>query len=346
MVAMKWLVLTAASLTFGALAQWAKIPAAWLIAPMIVAVVLAVNGIGLKVPRLALTAPQGIIGVTIAQVFTLPILGEVVHAWVPILFVVGSTVVAAGVAGWILAKYSALSPETAAWGSSPGAAVTMIALSGDYGADPRVVAFMQYLRVTLVVLTASFVSRALFFSPAAHAANAATGTTPFTLVPFLLTVIVGIGAAFGGRFSRIPGGQFIVPLLIGATIHVTGVFPIDVPWWLLGAAYVTVGWTIGLLYTRETLRFVARILPTLLLSTTVLLALCALSGVLLVVLLHADPLTAYLATTPGGLDSVSIIALGSGSNVALVLAIQMLRLFAVVASGPPLAKAISRFVTA
>ena len=32
-------------------------------------------------------------------------------------------------------------------------------------------------------------------------------------------------------------------------------------------------------------------------------------------LLHTDPLTAYLATTPGGLDSVSIIALGSGSKI-------------------------------
>jgi len=50
----------------------------------------------------------------------------------------------------------------------------------------------------------------------------------------------------------------------------------------------------------------------------------------------ADP------TTPGGLDSVSIIALGSGSNVPLIIAIQTLRLFAVVASGSPLAKLIGR----
>jgi membrane AbrB-like protein len=335
--------LAAASLICGSLAQWARIPAAWLIAPMMVAVVLAVNGIDLKIPRQVLAVPQGIIGFTIAQVFTLPILGEVAHAWAPILLVVGSTVLAAGVAGWILAKYSPLSPETAAWGSSPGAAVTMIALSGEYGADPRIVAFMQYLRVTFVVLTASFASRVLFFNTEIHPAHAATGTTAFVPLPFLLTVVCAVACGFGGRYSRIPGGQFIVPLLAGATIHVTGLFPIDIPWWLLGAAYITVGWTIGLLYTRETLHFVARILPTLLVSTTVLLALCALAGVLLVVLMHADPLTAYLATTPGGLDSVSIIALGSGSNVALVLAIQMLRLFAVVASGPPLAKAISRF---
>jgi uncharacterized protein len=40
-----------------------------------------------------------------------------------------------------------------------------------------------------------------------------------------------------------------------------------------------------------------------------------------------------LATTPGGIDSVAIVALGSGANAPLVLAIQMLRVLAVIAAG-------------
>ena len=312
---------------------------------MIVAIVAAVSGIGIRMPRWSLVAPQGIIGVTIAQVFTTPIIGEVFHQWLPILIVVIATVVAAGSAGWLLAHYSPISASTAAWGSSPGAAVTMIALSGEFGADTRIVAFMQYLRVTFVVLTASLVShlvlahRVITVAPA----GSATGTQDFDLIPFAATVAFGVGAAVLGRVSRIPGAQFIFPMVGGSALHVFGILHIDVTWWLLDAAYITVGWTIGLAYTREILLFVAKVLPTLLFSTFVLLGMCALSGVLLVVLLHVDPLTAYLATTPGGLDSVSIIALGSGSNVALVLAIQMLRLFAVVASGPPLAKLIGRY---
>jgi hypothetical protein len=340
---MRWALLAVVSLACGTLAQWIHVPAAWLIAPMIVAIVAAVSGIGIKLPRWSLVAPQGIIGVTIAQVFTMPVVSEVLHQWLPILIVVVATVAAAGTAGWLLAHYSPISAPTAAWGSSPGAAVTMIALSADFGADVRIVAFMQYLRVTFVVLTASLVSHLVVkHGVVAHAA-ASSGTHDFVPIPFLATVIFGIGAAFLGRRSRIPGAQFIFPLLGGSALHVLGWLPIDVTWWLLDAAYITVGWTIGLAYTREILIFVASVLPTLLLSTFVLLGMCALSGVLLVVLLHVDPLTAYLATTPGGLDSVSIIALGSGSNVALVLAIQMLRLFAVVASGPPLAKFIGRY---
>ncbi len=339
---MPWAVLAAASVAAGFFAQWAHVPAAWLIAPLIVAIVAALCGIGLRLPRWSLAAPQGVIAVTIAQAFTLPVIGEVLHEWLPILIVVAATVISAGTAAWLLAKYSPLSAATAAWGSSPGASVTMIALSADYGADPRIVAFMQYLRITLVVLTASFVSHLVLAHGALPPAPAAPGTSAFVLLPFLATFAFAVVAAFAGRFSKLPGAQFLLPLVGGSALHVTGLLPIDVTWWLLDAAYLTVGWTIGLAYTRAILLFVAGVLPTLLLSTLVLLGMCALAGVLLVLLVHVDPLTAYLATTPGGLDSVSIIALGSGSNVALVLAIQMLRLFAVVASGPPLAKLIGR----
>lgn len=59
--------------------------------------------------------------------------------------------------------------------------------------------------------------------------------------------------------------------------------------------------------------------------------------------LRIDPLTAFLATSPGGLDSVAIIALGSGVDVPLVLAIQTMRLLVVLVTGPLVAKLIARY---
>jgi membrane AbrB-like protein len=125
-------------------------------------------------------------------------------------------------------------------------------------------------------------------------------------------------------------------------LHGTGIVRLQLPAPVLDAAYLTVGLTIGLLYTRATVAYVVRVLPQLLASTFVLLGLCALSGSLLVATVHVDALTAYLATTPGGLDSVTVIALGSGANVPLVLAVQTLRIFVVVLSGPAIAKLIVR----
>ena len=57
-----------------------------------------------------------------------------------------------------------------------------------------------------------------------------------------------------------------------------------------------------------------------------------------------DSLTAYLATTPGGLDSVILLAMGSDTHtdVPFVVAAQTLRLFLVILTGPLVAKWICR----
>ena len=141
---------------------------------------------------------------------------------------------------------------------------------------------------------------------------------------------------------RIPSGPLLGPMVLGAVLHGTGLLHIAVPSAVVDAAYVTIGLGIGLLYTRETVLYALRVLPPLLLSTALLIALCCLSAALFAAGARVDALTAYLATTPGGLDSVTLLALGSGANVPLVIATQALRLFVVVLSGPPIARLIAR----
>lgn len=53
---------------------------------------------------------------------------------------------------------------------------------------------------------------------------------------------------------------------------------------------------------------------------------------------HIDLLTAYLATSPGGADSIAIIAAGTPVDVAFVMATQMARVVSVLVLGPQLAK--------
>ena len=56
------------------------------------------------------------------------------------------------------------------------------------------------------------------------------------------------------------------------------------------------------------------------------------------------PLTAFLATIPGGLDAIAIIAVDSNADISFVLALQTVRLFVVIVTGPMLAKLICRLV--
>ncbi len=319
-----------------------QVPAALLLGPMLVAIAFACAGVRLTVRGPLFTAAQGVVGALVGRSISPGIIAEVLTNWIVIVGFVGGTIVAAAAVGWLLARFTSLGAETAAWGSSPGGASAMVAASADFGADTRIVALMQYLRVMLVVLSASSVAKVLLGS-VPHGAIVAVGDASLPPLPALLGSLALIAACcFVATRLRIPAGPLLLTMVAAAAVSASGLFAIELPWWLVASAYGIIGWYVGLAFTREVVAYALRTLPTLIGSTLLLIALCAGVGEALRGLIHADPLTAYLATSPGGLDSVAIIALGSGANLPLVLAIQTLRVFLVILTGPAIAKFISR----
>ena len=79
--------------------------------------------------------------------------------WPLFLGVVLVIVATSGLLGWTMARFKVLPGTTAVWGTAPGAASAMMVLAGAFGADARLVAFMQYLRVVIVAALASASSR-------------------------------------------------------------------------------------------------------------------------------------------------------------------------------------------
>jgi membrane AbrB-like protein len=336
-----WALLLALSLSLAFLLRLLGLPAAFLLGPLLVAMGMALAGTTLRLPRASFLGAQSLIGCMIAEKITGSILVTLAEDWVLILLTVLATIAAGGVVGWGLTRLEVLPGTTAAWGSSPGAASAMVAMAEEYGADPRLVAFMQYLRVVVVVLSASLVARLLVGHGGLPAVAADAPLLP-PLLPFAITLLVAAVGAVAGPRLRIPAGALLLPMLVGSVLHATDLVAITLPPWLLGAAYIALGWYVGLRFDREVTRYAFRAIPRLLLATLLLIALCGFWAWLLTLLLPVDGLTAFLATSPGGLDSVAIIAVGSNADVPFVLAIQTLRLLLIVLIGPPLARLIAK----
>lgn len=340
----RWLALLALSLLLTAVLEWAALPGALLLGPMIAAIAFGVGGAELRSPRWSLVGAQAIIGCLIARTLTPAILVSIAHDWATMLLVVTSTVIAGGIVGWVMVKSGTLPGTTAAWGCSPGAATAMIAMAEEFGADVRLVAFMQYLRVAIVVLSASIVSRLLLgHAPPAAALPTWAALSAVAPLPFAATLAIAALGAVAARRLKFPGGAVLLPMMLGTALHIGGLVEITLPPWLLGAAYTALGWYVGLGFTRAVFLHAFRAIPQLVLSTVMLIGLCGVSAWLLTLLLHTDPLTAYLATSPGGLDAVAIIAITSHADVSFVMAIQTMRLFVVMLTGPQIAKLICRY---
>jgi membrane AbrB-like protein len=337
----QWGILIPSSALLAALFGIIGLPAALLLGPMVAGIVLSSNGGSIRAPRLPVIASQTIVGCLVARALTGDIAPAFAKDWPLFLGSVLVMVAASGLLGWILSRYRVLPGTTAVWGTAPGGASVMMVMSAAFGADPRLVAFMQYLRVVLVAALASVVARLWVGSSGAVAQDTAWFPALHPLQLALTLMIAGLGGALGHQL-RIPAGALLVPMVVGAVLEGTGLVTISLPPWLLAMSYAFLGWSIGLGFTREILIHASRALPQVLLAVFVMIAVSAGLAFILVRAAGIDPLTAYLATSPGGVDSVAIIAASSGVDLSFVMALQAVRLAIVLIAGPPLARFIAQ----
>jgi membrane AbrB-like protein len=335
----QWAILLAVSALLVFVLERLHLPAAPMLGPMIAGILLAAARGTVRVPGTAFILAQGVIGCMVARVIRPSLIGDVVADWPLFLVAVLSVIAASAALGWLLARWRVLPGSTVVWGSFPGAATAMVLMAEAYGADVRLVAFMQYLRVVFVASTASIVARA--WAMGGRFANV-SWFPPITPLLFFETLGLAWGGALGAQLLRIPAGPLLLPLVLGAVLQDSKLMTIDLPPWLLAASYAVIGWSIGLRFTRPILIYAARALPRVVAAILTLIAVCALFSVGLAALAKVDPMTAYLAMSPGGADSVAIIAASSTVDVPFVMALQTARFVVVLAIGPWLARLIAR----
>ena len=155
----QWLVLLVFSLLFAGALGIAALPAALLIGPMLAAILAGTNGATVRVPQPAVRSAQAVVGCLVASSISADIFPVFYQEWPLFLGVVVATVAASSLLGWLISRWRILPGTTAVWGSSPGAATAMVLMAGAFGADQRLVAFMQYLRVIFVSMTAALVAK-------------------------------------------------------------------------------------------------------------------------------------------------------------------------------------------
>jgi uncharacterized protein len=126
-------------------------------------------------------------------------------------------------------------------------------------------------------------------------------------------------------------------MVLGAVLNVFGWVHIEPPPVVLLASFALIGWNIGLRFTHDVLAAAARP-PQCLVATVLLMAFCGILAGTLTALFHVDPLTAYLATSPGGVDAAAIIAASTKVDTPFVMALQTVRMVVMLLVGPYIAR--------
>lgn len=294
-------------------------------------------------PKAGLAA-QGILGVYTGMMVHSVSFDALGSDW-PIVIAVAVATLALSIAGGaLLGMHHDVSPLTGALALVAGGSSGVVAIAHELGADDRVVAAIQYLRVALI--TASMPVIVMIFFQGTHTTEAQandTASLPWYLSLVAVAVIVVVGTV-AGRTVRLPGAGLLGPLAITIALEFTGYTQgLAVPMLLVQAGLMLIVWQTVLAFTRDSLRAIRRILPGALALIFVLSVASAGLGMVLADVAGLTNLDGYLATSPGGIYAVLGTAAGTGSNVAFIMAAQVIRIVLMLFAAPVIARAFLKF---
>jgi membrane AbrB-like protein len=331
---------SAVSLAFAAIG----VPSPALFGGLVAGLVRALGFRGrVEMPGAATTAAQAVVGVTMGALVDLETLRTVAANWLPVLLVTLATLALSLGAGLLLRLQRGISPVTGAFSMIAGGASGIIVMARGLGADERMVAVLQYLRVLLIVVLMPVVATVVYGASAGEGAPVGDSDGSGWPAGLLFTLGCAVVGLVAGRLVRLPVAALLGPMLAAAAVDLTGLAGgAEVPGPLESAAFLVIGLQVGVSFVRESLRTIGRALPLALAVILGVILACAGLGAALAAATDASALDGYLATTPGGLYAVLATASDTGADVTFVLAVQVLRLFVMLLSAPLVARWLRR----
>jgi len=339
-----WLVLALLSVAAATLMYRLQLPGAFMLGPMLAAVVFAISGAGLRVHRQFSIGALSIMGCLIAGFITPSLLTVYRDHWLALSAANIATLVLIIAVATLITRRKWLPDSTAVWGLFPGAASAMVLLADSQGSDARIVAMMQYTRIVMVSVASIAMAALLDQGQEGVGDSGPLGlvwSAPADYSPLLAGLALALSGYIAARLSGINSLALFLPAFGGAALQGAGLVRFEIPSFIFIPAFAVTGWYVGLMFTRSTIRHCLGLLPIMLAAIVLVVFVCGLVALVLArMVLDTDILTAYLAMSPGGIETIVIIARDTNVYLPLILASQFLRLLIVLSIGPSVARAV------
>ncbi|HAN54500.1 AbrB family transcriptional regulator [Stutzerimonas stutzeri] len=313
----------------GWLASLAHWPLPWMVGSLLAVIAVRCSGwLVSEVPR-GRQVGQWIVASAIGLHFTGEVMREVLaHFGVILAGAVGTLLL--GLIGIFILLRSGSDRATAFFASMPGGASEMVVLANRHQAEAASVAAAHSLRLLLVVL----IVPALFTwgLPTVAAPPAAPVSWPW------LAVLLPAGGLLALLWKRLgqPNPWMLGPLTVCALASVAFDLHIGLPGWAGALGQWLIGCSLACHFDRPFFRSAPAFLLRILLFTLLAMLVAAALGGALGWLTALDEVSLMLGMMPGGITELCLTAEALQLSVALVTAVQVLRLFLVMFLAEPL----------
>jgi len=319
----------------GAIFAALNVPLAWMLGPMIFNIVASVRGIPVLIPHGVRVAVLCIVGVFLGGSFTPDLIaraGEwLLSLSLMLIFVPLITLVASE----YFRRVAGFDRPTSVFSGAPGTLTAMVIVGGEAGADERLIALTQGLRVVLVVILMPMaVSAVLATAPHHTSVLPEGGPFAWSEAAWLLA-----SAACGYVIARVfslPAAAMTGAMIASTALYLSGLVTYRPPDALLWLALWILGSAIGSRFSTFTPKTFFRVSKHAVAATGIIITVSVLFAGVASWLTGTRYLTALLSFTPGGVAEMCLIAIAFDVDPAFV-AVHHLARIAILITGVPIA---------
>jgi len=309
-------------------------PLPWVLGSMTACAAASIGGLPVAAGPATRRPMSAVIGVVLGSSFHPGLLSLASEWWAPLLLLPFFLTSAALLSVLWFRRVAGFDHATAYFSGMPGGIAEMVVLGGERGANERIVGLIHAARILLVVFALPFLLRGGHGpSDLPGGSSIVTQAAPDLELLVWGSVCIGVGLALG-KILRLPAWHLMGPLAVSAVLHATGVTDFKVPLWLLAAAQVGLGATIGCRFGGLSPREFARILMLAAGSTTILLGLTFAWAACAAHVTGLDMRLLALAYSPGGLAEMSVVALSLSLEPSVVIIHHLARVVLVLIGAP------------
>lgn len=325
------------AVTVGFLFNKLNMPAGWLLGSLITGIIFGVFIKKISFEQNSFKIALAFVGANISLLLNWSTLKTVYHLILPLFITIIITITAGFLFGVLLFKKTKkIDKITAFFCCIPGGASEIIGISGEYGADDRLVAAFHTVRITFFTISIPLI--VTFMQPTTDKPVIEQIDTSIDVWTIIFFVIVIITTLLLDRLFKIPGGTLIFSIFIGFLITEFS-FGIDqVPGFLAGMGQALIGAFVGIRFDKEVLSRLLKVGPITIMIIMLFFILTLCTAFIFKLLTGIPYATSLISTVPAGAAEMSVTAVALEVNPTVVASLHIIRVISLFLSLPFLLK--------
>lgn len=331
------------ALATGAVGNWLNLPLPWMIGAMAFAAVVRLTDLPVLVPMVTRPIGQMIVASSVGLSFTPTAVAVLSTLFLPMIAAAILTVIVGFSVAALLMRIARVDVITATLASIPMGPVESAHLAEQHGVAHGPVIFAQTLRIVMLVV----------FIPPILIALADGVDDPIAVlraIPWTVpgATMLGGFALLGALIARTVrlGNPFFVGSIGGAALAAALSFPVTAyPYPVLVLAQTFLGVWLGAVFDRNLLRQAGNFILGAVISSLLMVALCAAMGFGFTWLTGQPWTVMVLATAPGSVTEMALTSKILREGVTVVTTFHLVRIFIILPIAPLIISATARLAT-